>query len=400
MRRLLIAVLCAALSGCASDSFNFLTSRREVRLHAGDAEKLNLDSEKTFVASSWTCSDPTRVEVLSNGWIIGLKPGVVSIVANSAGKHKGPGWTIRVLPPVQQFRNPEHLKQFPDNRRFEADGRVCFGSELNGHVLGVPHHGVLRSNRIINPEPPATDRNVLWQIAPNTVVVDGTGVPLGVVANEPHGNRKFPGAAFNYGMSKIIRGRLYLYCFATDIVPDARVRNQMDQSQMINGRLTTSAWLPFDSVVGKETLIERFGVNLGKLPAVPLEPSIVYRITGGNPSAYQTPYGELAIVKELNGPLPSHYLRRPSGTINVLYSVPGFGLGGQGLDAFLVTDRLVFRPAVAAIRSFVQPTYYPRRHPKASQVSPKTMTFIYGAVEAPGCEPVFGWVAREALAPK
>jgi hypothetical protein len=26
------------------------------------------------------------------------------------------------------------------------------------------------------------------------------------------------------------------------------------------------------------------------------------------------------------------------------------------------------------------------------------MTFIYGAVEAPNCEPVFGWVAKEALA--
>ena len=77
--------------------------------------------------------------------------------------------------------------------------------------------------------------------------------------------------------------------------------------------------------------------------------------------------------------------------------MPGFGLGGQGLDSFLISDVLIFRPA-AGVREFVQPTYYPLHHPQAKQVAPKTMTFIYGAVEGPNSEPVFGWVAKEALA--
>lgn len=294
---------------------------------------------------------------------------------------------------IADIHNPWLIKQFPDNRRFVSDGRTCYGTELNGHVPGVPHRGFLRSNRIINPVTP--QKSVIWEVATNTEVVDGAGVRLGIVAIKQHEGRTFPGAKFNYGMSKTINGHLYLYCFATDIVPDPSVIEQMDKTQFVHGNIGTSAWLRADDVLDKQTLLERFGVGRGKLPSLPLQ-SVRYRITGGDPHAYETPTGELAIVKEANGPAPSHYLRRPTGTINVLYSVPGFGLGGQGLDSFLISDGLVFCPAVG-VREFVQPTYYPRRDAKAKQRAPKTMTFIYGAVEAPGCEPVFGWVAKEAL---
>jgi hypothetical protein len=254
-------------------------------------------------------------------------------------------------------------------------------------VLGVPHRGFLRSNRIINPNVLTPNKSVVWDVQTNTEVVDGAGVRLGTVAGT--------GAKFNYGMSKLIHGQLYLYCFATDIVPDPTVVGRMDQTQFTHGVIGTSAWLRADDVVEKDTLMERFGVGRGTLPSLPLE-SRRYRITGGDPNLYQTAYGELAIVKQANGPVPSHYLRRPTGTINVLYSVPGFGLGGQGLDSFLISDGLTFRAAVG-VREFVQPTYYPLRHPQAKQLAPKTMAFIYGAVAAPNCEPVFGWVAKEAL---
>jgi hypothetical protein len=297
---------------------------------------------------------------------------------------------------ISDVHDVRAIQQYPDNRRFTARGRICYGTELNGHVLGVPHRGFLRSNRIINPNVLTPNKSVTWEVATNTEVVDGAGVRLGTVASEHHENRIFPGAKFNYGMSKEIRGQLYLYCFATDIVPDPAVIAQMDRTQIFHGVIGTSAWLRADDVVDKKTLLERFGVGRGKLPSLPLAHTR-YRVTGGEPNSYETPYGELAIVKEANGPVPSHYLRRPTGTINVLYSVPGFGLGGQGLDSFLLSDGLTFRPAVG-VREFVQRTYYPLHHPQAKQVAPRTMTFIYGAVEAPHCEPVFGWVAKEALA--
>jgi hypothetical protein len=111
-----------------------------------------------------------------------------------------------------------------------------------------------------------------------------------------------------------------------------------------------------------------------------------------------TESGELAIVKQLDGPLPSHYLRRPTGTVNLIYSVPGFGLGGQSLDSFLVSDGAIFHQAKGA-KVFVQPTYYPKKHPNVGKVSPKKMTFLYGAVDVKGSSPVFGWIAKEALSP-
>jgi hypothetical protein len=297
---------------------------------------------------------------------------------------------------IADVHDVRSIQQYPDDRRFTARGRICYGSELNGHVFGVPHRGFLRSNRVINPGVLTPNKSTVWEVKPNTEVIDGAGVRLGTVALESHGGRTFPGAKFNYGMSKTIGGQLYLYCFATDIVPDPAVIDQMDKTEIVHGAIGTSAWLRADDVVEKQALLDRFGVGLGKLPSIPLQQTR-YRITGGDPNAYQTPNGELAIVKQANGPVPSHYLRRPTGTINILYSVPGFGLGGQGLDSFLISDGLTFRRAVG-VREFVQPTYFPLRHPLAKQIAPKTMTFVYGAVQAPNCEPVFGWVAKEALA--
>jgi hypothetical protein len=391
--RLLRFVLLLFLAGCARTHHGFFNREHDLRIHVGEAIKLNLDPLQALRLPQWSASDPTTVQLLSNQWIIGLKPGTSALQARAAEPQDN--WTVTVLPAKRVVRDPHSIKQFADNRRFESDGRTCFGSELNGHVLGVPHRGFLRSNRIMNPNVITPNKSVTWEVATNTEVVDGAGVRLGTVAIERH-DRAFPAAKFNYGMSKIINGQLYVYCFATDIVPDERVIGQMDKTQVAHGTIGTSAWLRFDDVVEKETLIERFGVGRGKLAALPLD-SKVFHITGGDPNSYLTPYGELAIVKEANGPAPSHYLRRPSGTINILYSVPGFGLGGQGLDSFLLSDELTFRRAIG-VREFVQPTYYPLRHPQAKHVAPKTMTFIYGAVEAPNCAPVFGWVAKEALA--
>src|SRR5262249_46185688 len=146
-----------------------------------------------------------------------------------------------------------------------------------------------------------------------------------------------------------------------------------------SGSVGTSAWIPLERVIDKDDLLDRIGLGKVKLPRLALGTS-TYTVTGGNPEAYMTESGELAIAKELDGPVPSHYLRRPSGTVNVMYSVPGFGLGGQGLDSFLISDGVIFRQAKGA-KVFVQPTYYPKGHPQAGKVSPKTMTFLYGAVE-------------------
>jgi len=208
--------------------------------------------------------------------------------------------------------------------------------------------------------------------------------------------RTVPSSKFNFGMSKVMDGRVFLYAFAVGIKPSNELAKILEPSEKT--KTSTSAWLPLDSAVDRETLLELIHVGKVSLPHLPLEKK-GFRITGGDPKQYMTEFGEVRIVKDpAADPVPSHYLRRPSGTVNIIYSVPGYGLGGQGLDAFLVTDGIVFHPAKGA-KVFIQPTYYPAKHPQAGKKSPMTMTFIFGAAEVKGVEPVYGWVAKEALEP-
>jgi hypothetical protein len=237
-----------------------------------------------------------------------------------------------------------------------------------------------------------------------TEIYDGAGVLMGTVApalNVGRGgaDHNIPASMFNFGMSKLLNGRLCLYAFSVWIEPTPELQKQIDPNNELKGGIVgTSAWLPLDRVIDQATLLERIGLGKVKLPRLPLEEKS-YRITGGDPNLYMTEFGEMSIVRDVgSGPVPSHYLRRPSGTVNIIYSVPGFGLGGQGLDSLLVSDGLIFHPAKGA-KVFVQPTYFPSKHPQAGKVSPKTMTFLYGAVDVKGCAPVYGWVAREALEP-
>jgi hypothetical protein len=306
--------------------------------------------------------------------------------------------TATTEPSKSPLIDPATLMQFPDSRRFLVNGRVCFGSELNGQRASDPaERKNTRSNRVINPHPLRPDAPLEWEVREGTEVRDGAGVLMGRVAPALKvGDRDLPTSKFNYGMSKVIGGEVYLYAFSIAIQPTDELRKLLDPQDLAEGHVRTSAWLPLDQVVDKETLLERIGLGKVRLPRLPLSDQR-YRITGGSDEKYKTPFGEMGIVKSIDGPAPSHYLRRPSGTVNIVYSVPGFGLGGQGLDAFLVSDGVIFCPARGA-KVFVQPTYFPKGHPKAGQVTDQTMTFIYGAVEVKGADPVFGWVAKEALA--
>jgi hypothetical protein len=296
--------------------------------------------------------------------------------------------------------DPATLKQYPDNREFMVGNRKCFGSELNGQRASDPEEKrFTRANRVINPSPLRGDKPLDWELRPGTEVYDGAGVLMGTVpATLEIGDRRVPVSMFNFGASNVLAGRICVYAFSVSIKPSAAVLKLLNPSDLRDGAVATSAWLPLDCVVDKETLLKRIGLGKARPPALPLEAKS-YRVTGGNPKMYWTEFGELSIVRQVgSGPVPSHYLRRPSGTINLVYSVPGFGLGGQGVDSFLVSDGLEFSPAKGA-KVFKQPTYFPSKHPQAGKISPQTMTFLYGAIKAKGIEPVYGWIAQEALEP-
>jgi hypothetical protein len=312
-----------------------------------------------------------------------------------------PWWCLaedRVTPPLV---DPATLKQYDDNRVFFVHGRKCVGSELNGQRADDPdERKFTSSNRVINPHPLRSDQPLEWEVKSDAMICDGAGVRMGEVAAKLKldDGRRVPASKFNFGMSKTINGHQCIYAFSVAIKPTLQLAKILDPKDLQDGIVETSAWLPLDDVVQKDELSKRIGLDKPGLPRLPLGEKS-YRITGGDPHAYDTDAGELSIIRDVSfGAVPSHYLRRPSGTVNLVYSVPGFGLGGQGVDSFLVSDGAIFRPAKGA-KVFVQPTYFPKNHPHAGEKSDKTMTFIYGAVEVPGQQGVYGWIAKEALAP-
>ncbi len=63
---------------------------------------------------------------------------------------------------------------------------------------------------------------------------------------------------------------------------------------------------------------------------------------------------------------------------------------------YMATRHATFRSA-KGIRTFVLPTFYPPGDPNAGKKADKTMTFIYGAVEVPKSETIYGRVAKETL---
>lgn len=369
-------------------------------LQVGNAQQVSVKAGKGGGDIQWESSAPQIAQVFQNGYVIGLMPGEARVRAHGTGSNSFAECLVRIVPNHPPLQDSATLEQYPDNRKFVAGGRKCFGSELNGQRASDPaEKRFTRSNRVINPTPLRADKPLDWELRPGTEVYDGAGVLMGTVpATLEVGERRLPVSMFNFGASKVLHGRICVYAFSVSITPSPAIAKLVDPKEIKEGRIATSAWLPLDGVVDKERLLERIGLGKAGLPALPLE-TTGYRVTGGDPQMYFTPNGELSIVRQVEfGAVPSHYLRRPSGTINMVYSVPGFGLGGQGTDSFLVTDELEFHPARGA-KVFEQPTYYPPKHPQAGKVSLKTMTFVYGAIEGEGFEPVYGWIAREALAP-
>ena len=385
------ALAVAIVLSCASVAAAASIDPAALKLAVGEGKKLR----STSAPAPWTSSDPFVAAVYSNGFVVALKPGEASIRAGGGGGGNGnDACRVRVLNPDEAVIPLAAIKQYKDNREFNASGRKCIGSELNGKVLGEK-----RGNRVKSPKPLINDEPLEWEVTEAAPVVDGAGKIIGHVSDprRTDDGRRVHTAKFNFGMTKVIGGKLFVYAFVIRVKPHDAVRGDMEPDSIKKGTINTSAWLPIDAVVEKEALLERMGVGEGKLPRLPLG-NTAFRVTGGNPEQYMTHVGEeLSIIEDVDfGAHPSDYLRRPSGTVNIIYSVPGFGLGGQSLDSFLISGGAVFKP-VRGARSFTMPTYYPPKHPLKGKTAQQTMTFIYGAVETPGSETVYGWVAREAL---
>src|SRR4051794_373323 len=129
--------------------------RKTLDLDAGAAQPLHAQGAAAGDLR-WTSSDPAIAAVYRNGYVVALRPGSAKIsVAAAASSAEAPQQcAVTVTEPRAPLVNPATLKQYPDSRRFEVDGRKCYGSELNGQRADDPdEHRNLESNRVINPQP-------------------------------------------------------------------------------------------------------------------------------------------------------------------------------------------------------------------------------------------------------
>jgi hypothetical protein len=395
MRCPLFATVIFVLASVASAQSQITLDKSSLSLSVGDFYKLKPSADASTL--KFTSADPKIAVVYANGYVIALVPGNTTITASPEGGQAAI-CNVRVTSNDDDLIDPATLKQYPDDRVFMVGERKCVGTVLNGHMVGNEQNPRVDRNRVLNPKPLDKEHPLEWELEKGAPVYDGTGTLMGTTApGLKVGEKKLTSTKINYGFSKIIEGKLCLYGFNVDIAPGEAVRALLPDEERKKTVVPTSAWVPLDAFVDKLTLLDCVGLGKGKLPRLPLL-ATRYKITGGNPKQYETPSGELAIVDNLNGPVPSHYLRRPTGTVNILYTMPGYYIGGHSLDSLLVTSNATFRPA-RGVRAFPVATYYPKKHPQEGKKSPRTMTFIYGAVEAKGTETIYGWIAKEALVP-
>ena len=202
--------------------------------------------------------------------------------------------------------------------------------------------------------------NIKWSVAPNTVAVDGRGEPLGKVVSQ---------IEINYGQRKTINGVPHVYGFRMTLA----------------GGVPASAFVPESAVKGDT---KRMPTVVHGNPG--RGDGAKYRITGGNPAKFKDKQGrDLKISKNGTGNLEANdYLVRPQGSVHMLYSVPGFQIGGLATDT-IRADRNVEFVRTRDVGSITVPTY------SVSGVPGPDMKFVYGRVGQR-----WGWIALDALAPK
>lgn len=269
-RAFTVAWLMFALALSRESGAQVVLNKASLKLQVGAAERLS-PKAGTGGGLRWESSAPQIAQVFQNGFVVGLKPGQARVQAREAGANKAAECLITVEDGRQPLLNPATLKQYPDNREFMIGSRKCYGSELNGQRATSPEEKRFTSaNRVINPKPLRGDKPLDWELQPGTEVYDGAGVLMGTVpATLEIGDRRVPVSMFNFGASKVLGGRICVYAFSVSIKPSPAVTKLLDPSDLKGGAVATSAWLPLDRVVDRETLLERIGLGKARPPALP-----------------------------------------------------------------------------------------------------------------------------------
>jgi len=206
-----------------------------------------------------------------------------------------------------------------------------------------------------------------WGIEPGATVRDGNGVALHLEA----GAR----LTFNYGQIRAIAGKAYALALTTSN--------------------SSAGWFPIDHIAGEASFRQQVGNVDAQDPG------------RGHMACYQIKNAAdaaLAAKKVVKGATDAHEragdylpLVRANGkrSANLVFSVPGFALGGATTDHFLAGTK--FRRVTVPTSSGLPSISIPLWKESAPNTRDGSLRFFYGFVTTSDGVRRFGWMAQDAL---
>lgn len=244
-----------------------------------------------------------------------------------------------------------------------TNGGACYESPYNCKLR------VEGGNRIAH-----TDGTLDWGVNVNVPVLDGNGDVMGL--------QKSDSLKFNYGQERSFGGKTYVFALTTS--------NH------------SAGWFPLASVKSSDVLASRVGdarahrSGLAKMACYKVkdgsDPDLEVKKVVYNTDATPGPSGEAA------GDYLPKLRENGKRSINLIYNVPGSGLGGPAIDHFPVGTKFQRldvptdsgRPSLD-VKLWLQDSNGDFKKPAG------TMKFVYGYVASKTGEVRVGWMAYDAL---
>jgi len=212
-----------------------------------------------------------------------------------------------------------------------------------------------------------------WGIEPGASVRDGNGTAMAIETRSR--------LTFNFGQTRLLAGKAHALALTTS-----------------NG---SAGWYPIDRILGESSFRAHNGEVNAQDPG--LGKMACYAVRNSHDASIELE----KVVFDTDASLDEHEragdylpLVRANGqrSVNLIFSVPGFGLGGATTDHFPAGTKFqrVEVPTTAGPPSIVIPLWVQDSAGRFRTQS-GSMRFLYGYVRAADGVRRFGWMAQDAL---
>lgn len=244
-----------------------------------------------------------------------------------------------------------------------ANGSACVASPFNCRF----HDG---SSRVLTA---AGDDS--WGIEPGASVRDGNGAPMIIET----GSR----LTFNFGQTRLLAGKAHALALTTTN--------------------SSAGWYPIERILGETSFRAHNGEVNAKDPG--RGKMACYEVRNAHDASIELK----KVVHDSKAGLDGHEragdylpLMRANGqrSVNLIFSVPGFGLGGATTDHFPAGTKFqrVEVPTDSGLPSITIPLWVADSDGRFV-VQSGSMRFLYGYVRAADGVQRFGWIAQDAVTP-